>query len=88
MDLGGEEALSEEQRCAVLEASCLLPFLESELSRASFADMSSRCGKKLAAQIGSAQRLIGTGTSASHLLVWPCAPPQRLSSALTSAGRG
>ncbi len=47
MDLGGEEALSEEQRCAVLEASCLLPFLESELSRASFADMSSRCAAPL-----------------------------------------
>ena len=44
VDLGGEEALSEGQRAAVLEASCLLPFLESELSRASFAYMCSRCG--------------------------------------------
>jgi hypothetical protein len=35
--------LGEEARCAALGASCLLPFLEAELSRASFADMCTRC---------------------------------------------
>ena len=43
VDLSEDGVLSEEQRCAALGASCLLPFLEAELSRASFADMCTRC---------------------------------------------
>jgi hypothetical protein len=48
----GEAAPSEEQIAAALATSCLIPFLESELSCASFKDMTSRCALMLQFRLG------------------------------------
>ena len=72
MDLSEDGVLSGEARAAALGASVLLPFLETELSRASFSDMCSRCAPAQASDRQTPCDLPGPGMVILKAPSCPC----------------